>query len=366
MIGNKSFLRIINRNLQKYIPRIATRKSITFIHGETPRFSSNPEAFTKMVSQPAWNLLDRGGKRARAVFFLLLVDALGGSTKELSEFALIPEVMHNASLIIDDIEDDSKTRRNAPCVHKQFGIDVAINAAAIMAGLSGLTLLRTTSGKLKKLGEGALLAAYEANAQAGINIGIGQAMDIYLRGIVVEDPARVREADYLQSCAYRTGALLKLAAQLSAILAGRQELSKELGHFGEIMGTCFQIRDDILNLKGFTGGNAQDAGSDIREGNVTLPIIYALKDSSQKDELSKILCSKKKGKKSRRDVSRAIEIITQAGAIEKAARKAKRLLDSSWKRLERKGILDGDGPESGKRSIILKDYCYYLALERDH
>lgn len=353
VVGSGRLLRIVDKDLQKYIPKMATHESLKFIHGRKPRFSSNPRMFVKMVSRPAWNLLERGGKRARAVFFLLLTDALGGSLRELSEFAVIPEIMHNASLIIDDIEDESESRRNAPSIHRMFGTDVAINAAGIMAGLSGLTLLRASSKP--DFDKEMLLAAYEVNAQAGIDIGIGQAIDIYLRRI---DPKLVREEDYLQSCAYKTGALLKLAAQLSAILCRRTTTGSvaRFGDFGEILGACFQIRDDVLNFKGFAGREKGDIGGDVIEGKITLPVIHALKHSPRKDELYEILCKRKRGRK---DALAATRIIRDSGALDYASGKAKTLLDAAWNEIS------GALPDSDKK-LVFRDYCYYLAIGREN
>jgi geranylgeranyl pyrophosphate synthase len=87
---------------------------------------------TKGLSEPIWDLLDRGGKRWRPVLCMIIAELFNRKRSEVYEIAALCEIIHNGTLMIDDIEDSSQVRRNKPCVHHIYGVDIAINAGNFM------------------------------------------------------------------------------------------------------------------------------------------------------------------------------------------------------------------------------------------
>ena len=105
---------IIDKIIGKYIPRKYDEKTLEFTLGK-PRYKYDIKAINKAITEPIWEFLDRGGKRWRPALFLLVVEALGGDPEKVYDFVLIPELVHNGTLFIDDIEDKSEMRRGRPC-----------------------------------------------------------------------------------------------------------------------------------------------------------------------------------------------------------------------------------------------------------
>jgi len=122
---------LIDKAIEKYIPRKFSEKAILF-KVNPPKHRFNMEALNKAISEPIWDILDRGGKRWRPALFLLVCEALGKKAEDYLDFAIIPEVIHNGTLIIDDIEDASDLRRGKPCTYKVYGMDIAVNAGNTM------------------------------------------------------------------------------------------------------------------------------------------------------------------------------------------------------------------------------------------
>jgi len=138
----------INRELRRFFPRKITRKWL-LKNLSSEEFSFDTEAYQKAVADPIWDFLERGGKRWRPALLLLCCEAVGGSRKKALPFAVLPELAHNGTIIVDDVEDSSPLRRGKPTLHLLYGIDVAVNAGNL---LYFLPLALLFSGK-KKLPE---------------------------------------------------------------------------------------------------------------------------------------------------------------------------------------------------------------------
>jgi geranylgeranyl diphosphate synthase type I len=321
---------LINKAVEKYIPRIFSKKALIF-KLNPPRYSYNIEAINKAVAEPVWEFLDRGGKRWRPTLFLLICEALGKNPEDFIDYAIIPEVVHNGTLMIDDIEDASEYRRGKPCTYKIYGLDVAINAGNAMYYLPLLPLMENR----EKIGAEKLAKIYEIYVQEMISLSLGQAMDIaWHKGLANAD--EIDEEDYLQMCAYKTGTLARMAAKIAAVLAdANDELVEKLGRFAESIGVAFQIQDDILDLTGEEfavkkGGRGQD----ITEGKRTLMVIHTLKVANPKDRkrLIEILKMHTSDQKLRDE---AIAIMQKYSSIEYAKNFAREIVKKSWKDLER-------------------------------
>jgi geranylgeranyl diphosphate synthase, type I len=271
----------INQTIEKYLPREYTKNALLFKIAP-PLYSYNLEPINKAIAEPIWNILDRGGKRWRPALFLLICEALQKTADKYLDFAIIPEVIHNGTLVIDDIEDSSDVRRGNPCTHKIFGVDIAINVGNAMYFLPLLPLMlqrNEVSAEVQR-------DIYEIYVQEMINLSMGQAMDIaWHRGIAnAED---LNENDYLQMCAYKTGTLARMAAKMAAVIAGAEpNLVEKLGRLAESIGVAFQMQDDVLDLTGKEFAKSKGCiGGDITEGKRSLMVIYTLKKADTKDKL---------------------------------------------------------------------------------
>lgn len=321
---------IIDNLIERFIPRQYAKSSQIF--------SLNPSAYDydfkaldKTVAEPIWDFLDRGGKRWRPSLFLLVVEALGKDPQAMQEFAIIPEVIHNGTIMIDDIEDDSEFRRGKICTHKLFGLDIAINAGNSMYYLPLLTLLKNRDMlRAERLSE-----IYEIYVREMINLSFGQAMDIaWHKGLAEADS--LAETQYLQMSASKTGTLARMAAKIAAVLCETSEDTVErLGRFAEALGIAFQIQDDILDLTSEEFAEKKGGrGQDITEGKRSLIVIHTLEKAKPADKkrLIKILNMHTSEQKLRDE---AIRIMKKYGSIEYSRQFARRLVAENWGEVEK-------------------------------
>jgi geranylgeranyl diphosphate synthase, type I len=321
---------LIDKTIEKYLPRKYTKNAILF-QVDPPKYCCNVETLNRAIADPVWDMLDRGGKRWRPTLFLLICEALGKSEDFCLDFAIIPEVVHNGTLVIDDIEDSSEVRRGKPCTYKIFGIDIAVNAGNAMYYLPLVPLMEQKSA----LSAEKLRDIYEIYVQEMINLSVGQAMDIaWHRGLANADA--IIEEDYLQMCAYKTGTLARMAAKIAAVLSGADGgLVKKLGTFAESIGVAFQMQDDILDLTGTEFAKKKGGlGQDITEGKRTLMVIRALKTASVKDRrrLIEILNMHTSDQKLREE---AIAIMQKNKAFDYVKKKADSMVEESWRAVDK-------------------------------
>jgi len=315
---------------EKYIPRNLSKDAVIF-RIDPPRYAYNIETLNKAIAEPIWDFLDRGGKRWRPSLFLLICEVLGKKSEEYLDFAIIPEVIHNGTLMVDDIEDSSESRRGKPCTYRIYGLDIAVNAGNAMYYLPLLPLMEHKA----KIPSRKLARVYEVYVEEMINLSLGQAMDIaWHKGLANADT--ITEQDYLQMCAYKTGTLARMAARMAAVLSDADDdLVDKFGHFAENIGVAFQIQDDVLDLTSieFTqkkGGRGQD----ITEGKRSLMVIHTLRTASTRDSkrLIEILNMHSSDPKLRDD---AFHLMQKYGSIEYAKCKARKMVKQGWSEVEK-------------------------------
>ncbi len=339
---------IIDKLIEKYIPRNFEKNSLVF-ELSPPRYGPSLEALDQAIAQPLWDFLGRGGKRWRPALFLLVIEALGEDSEKFLDFAIIPEVIHNGTIMVDDVEDDSTFRRGKPCTHRIFGIDIAVNTGNAMYFLPLLTLVKNKN----KLSPKMFNKIYEIYTTEMVNISLGQAMDIaWHKGLANAD--LITEAQYLQMCAYKTGTLARMAAKIAAVLANADEnVVEKIGSFAEAVGVAFQIQDDILDLTGEEFAEKKGGcGQDITEGKRTLMVIHALEKAgpSDKDRLKEILKMHTTEQGVRDE---AISILQKYGSIDYAKQFARNLVQQSWEEVD-KLLLPSDAKEK------LRAFAKYL------
>ncbi|MEI2691836.1 MAG: polyprenyl synthetase family protein [Anaerolineae bacterium] len=209
------------------------------------------------------------GKRIRPVVCLLACAAVGGAVEDALPAAAAVELLHNFSLIHDDVEDNSSTRRHRPTVWALWGVPQAINAGDAMFTLARLALHGVT-------GRGVVAAtALEASAifdRACLRLTEGQYLDMSF-----EDRQDVAVEEYVAMIEGKTAALLSASLELGALLGGADEgTRRSLAEFGRGLGLAFQMQDDILGIWGDETITGKSAASDILARKKSLPVVYAL------------------------------------------------------------------------------------------
>ena len=214
-----------------------------------------------------------GGKRLRPVLCLLACHAVGGEPQQVLPAAAAVELIHNFSLLHDDIEDNSPTRRHRTTVWKIWGEPQAINAGDGMFALAHLALHRLSE---KGLPADRVLAAGRVFDQTCLALTEGQYLDISF-----EDRLDVDVDQYLDMIRRKTAALLSCSTRLGALLGrGDANLTICYARFGENLGMAFQIEDDILGIWGEEKATGKPPAGDIRQHKKSLPIVYALQQEA--------------------------------------------------------------------------------------
>jgi len=209
------------------------------------------------------------GKRIRPLLCLLVTEATGGSIERAMPAAVALELLHNFSLVHDDIEDDSPTRRHRPTVWKVWGIPQAINVGDGLFALAHLALERLAD---QGVPPEIVLEALRAFDDTCRLLTEGQHLDL-----AFEEREQVSEEEYLQMIAGKSGALLGLSTQLGALVSGAEPAKVDAyRRFGLSIGRAFQIRDDILGIWGDEAVTGKSVQSDILSRKKSLPVVYAL------------------------------------------------------------------------------------------
>jgi len=306
----------IDRKLEEFLPKQVCEKWVK----NNLNYKNDPEIINEIL-RPIWDLLERGGKRWRPALMMLCCDIVGGGSK-IEELIPLVEIIHNGTLMVDDVEDGSDVRRGKPCTHKIFGIDVAINTGNLMYYLPYLILKKIDLDKKTKL------AIYELIYEEMLNISVGQGMDIYWHN----NGNNLNEELYLKMCALKTGTLARMSAKIGALLGNASKIQiRKLGKFAETIGIAFQIQDDIMNITNKNWG--KEYGDDITEGKRSLMVVKVFEKGKRKDKkrLLDILNMKTKNLKL---INEAILILRKYKTIGYAKRKAEKLVEKAWKELD--------------------------------
>ncbi|MDD5370719.1 MAG: polyprenyl synthetase family protein [Anaerolineaceae bacterium] len=208
------------------------------------------------------------GKRIRPLVVLMCCIAAGGDWRKALPAAAAVELLHNFSLIHDDIQDQSPLRRGRPAVWVRWGIPQAINAGDTMytmAYLAVACLSETTTLPLAFQALGLL-------QQACLSLTAGQYLDIDY-----ESRLEIGIKDYWPMVTGKTAALLAACAELGSLVAGANESTQTaFQQFGQYLGLAFQVQDDYLGLWGDSALTGKSAESDLVSGKKTLPVLYGL------------------------------------------------------------------------------------------
>ena len=319
---------VVDETIESLLPREVDNEYLTSFFGEAS-FAYDPTAIQEALADPIWDLLDRGGKRWRAVLFLLFVDAFGEDPEAFLEYATIPEVLHNGTIIVDDVEDGATHRRGSPALHHTHGTDVALNAGNAMYFLPLKVLARDPAD----LPAEARLAAYEMLTFELNRTHLGQGMDICWHN---EKEVRISESEYLEMCACKTGCLGRIVARLAAIVTETPDAEDAVANYAEDMAVAFQIADDVLDIEHAMeegGSFGKGVGNDIRDGEKTEILVHAADNAAPEDvaRLEELLWAEENTDE---EVMEAIDILDAAGSVDYARGVAEDLSEASKAHLD--------------------------------
>ncbi len=243
-------------------------------------------------------LVDAGGKRLRPAVLILAAEAVGSDLKSVLPAAVAVELVHNFTLIHDDIMDKDDIRRGMPAVHKIWG-----DAGAILAGD---TLYSKAFEILSKVENEPLriLKCMDILSKTCTEICEGQWLDIEF-----EKRERVTESEYIEMVEKKTSVLYAAAAKIGALLGGASdETAYALFEYGRLIGIGFQMYDDVLDMVTPQEVLGKVRGSDLMEGKHTLIVIDAFKKGVKLDIFGK-------GEVTQEETDKTVRILTECGSI---------------------------------------------------
>ena len=244
------------------------------------------------------------GKLLRPQLTLLACRAAGGDPRQALPLAAGIQLIHDFSLIHDDIEDHSDTRRGRPTVWKQWGLAQGINAGDGMFVVAHLALHRLSETGVHPEVALEVLRRFDETI---LTICEGQFLDLSFEGDL-----RIGEADYLAMISRKTAALAAAAAGLGAIVGGAAATTAQaLFDFGQNLGLAFQIQDDVLGIWGDPAVTGKPAAADLYRRKLSLPVIHALRTAEQRDTLARIYSQAEIGDL---EVAQLLDILAEAGA----------------------------------------------------
>lgn len=251
--------------------------------------------------------LAAGGKRVRPLLTLLCAGRGRQADERVLRGAAAVELLHMATLVHDDVLDRAELRRGHPTVAHRYGPAVAVSA--------GNYLLARAFTELVGAGDPSAVDLFSATA-------VGLSEGEVLQRAEARDVA-VGVAQYLRRCEHKTADLFAAACSLGALLSGEKEAARAVGEFGRLIGLAFQVFDDILDCSGDQVTTGKRPGTDVRDGTVTLPMIYALE---VRPELAEIL---RRPDPSDADVDTVLAAIAGSGALQRARGEALRYIEDA-------------------------------------
>ena len=251
-----------------------------------------------LVGEVARYIISAGGKRLRPVLLLLTCGALGYSGEQRHNLAAVVEFIHTATLLHDDVVDESTLRRGRPTANESFGNPASVlvgdflysRAFQMMVNANSMRVMQVLSDATNVIAEGEVL----------------QLMNMH--------DASLDEEGYLRVIRSKTAKLFEASARLGAILAGSDaRIEAACADYGQALGTAFQVIDDVLDYDGIAAEMGKNLGDDLREGKATLPLILAMQrgDAAQSQTVREAIESGSVDK-----LAEIVAIVRKTGALE--------------------------------------------------
>lgn len=269
-----------------------------------------------LIRQVAEYIIHSGGKRLRPALVLFSAGAMGYRGQSHHQLAAVVEFIHTATLLHDDVVDESELRRGNKTANALFGNAASVlvgdflytRAFQMMVGVNDMRVMQVLADATNIIAEGEVL----------------QLLNCHNADVEVED--------YLRVIRYKTAKLFEAATRLGAILGGaNEEQERKVAAFGMHLGTAFQIIDDVLDYSSDEAATGKHLGDDLAEGKPTLPLIHAMKHGAA-EQAARVRNAIESG--GRDDFEAVLAAIRETGALEEARR---------WARAEAKLATDALG-----------------------
>ena len=268
-----------------------------------------------LATEVSSHLVNAGGKRIRPLICILTAKAFGYSGKELIQLASAIELLHTATLIHDDVVDESISRRGKESIHRKWdnahgvlvGDFVYSKAFQLMAGLKDSQIIKILADSTNIISEGEVLQ-----------------LSLKSKELISED-------DYFEIIGRKTAELFKASSKSAAVLSeASHEEVKSAGDFAYSLGIAFQIQDDLLDYFGNEKVTGKKIGKDFLEGKITLPLLRAIKLASEENKKTIFKLMEKKNSS---DLLQIIEIIKSSGALEEVQKTCDSYIDNCFTKL---------------------------------
>lgn len=226
-----------------------------------------------LINQISQYIINSGGKRLRPILVLLSANAFSSNSSETSKkrdhhitLAAVIEFIHTATLLHDDVVDESELRRGKDTANELFGNAASVlvgdflysRAFEMMVGIGSMKVMEILSHSTNTIAEGEVLQLLNCN------------------------DASTTEARYLEVIHFKTAKLFESASQLGAVVMGQdEEVEQAMANYGMHLGTAFQLIDDVLDYSASSEDMGKNVGDDLAEGKPTLPLIYAMQHGTQ-------------------------------------------------------------------------------------
>ncbi|KKB10874.1 polyprenyl synthetase [Devosia geojensis] len=311
----------------------AIERLLTVTHDDMARVNAmileRADSHVDMVPELARYLIESGGKRLRPMLTVAAAALFGKGNGSAVNFAAAVEFMHNATLLHDDVVDESGMRRGKPAARMVWGNKASILVGDFLLGQAFMMMVET--------GDVAALAVLSA---ASATMAEGEVFQLAKTGDLTTTPE-----DYAEVIRAKTAVLFQAACEVGAMAGGADETGrKALSLYGLELGNAFQLVDDVLDYGGQSGTLGKNVGDDLREGKMTLPIILSLAEGSDAEKAT-ITNTLGKADASAFEVGQVVAILNRHGTLTRTLEKARGHAEAAVAAL---GVL----PESEMKTIL--------------
>jgi geranylgeranyl diphosphate synthase type I len=289
------------------------------------------------------HLVMAGGKRLRPFLTIKSCEAVGGDPTDAIPFAAAFEILHNFTLVHDDVMDNDAMRRGTPTVHTKWGVPMAIAAGDLLFAkvFEAMTTYAPEAMNAKRV-----KTCIEIATAATIELCEGQVLDISF-----PNTADVTEDDYIMMVGGKTSALFRACAEVGAIVGGgKKRQVKAIGQFAWDAGIAFQLMDDYLGTTADEKTLGKPVGSDLREGKKTLIILHALRKAKPRQK-EKIIAVLGNPSATKQEIDETNRLLKEIGSIDYTLKRADKYIETS-----KRHINTLPGSEAKSDLLALIDY----------
>jgi geranylgeranyl diphosphate synthase, type I len=262
--------------------------------------------------------ISSGGKRLRPYIVLKVSELFGGTSRRAMPAAAAVELIHNFSLVHDDIMDNDEVRHNVPTVHASYGVPLAILAGDIL--FSKAFQMMAVGGLREGITEKSISEMVSRLSTACINVCEGQAIDMQMASNASQSYS---QTDYIHMIEKKTASLFDLSCSLGVLSADNRKIEDldRLSVFGKNIGIAFQLIDDLIGIVGDPQITGKAVGNDIREGKKTFPMVLVLEKAelNERNKLLKLFGSRRTTDVELREATRIISNLGIEGEIRSLA-----------------------------------------------